>query len=333
MKKRILMTIGFFLAIIFLVTACANGSGKAPDPSQGGTEQVTPGEKKFRIGVSLADMRHPFFVKQGEGCQDAAEKYGYEIDIFSGDDDPAKQGAQVEEFVTKGVDLIVLCPCVQDGLVPFVKKANEANIPVIILNRLLGDGAESVTYVGADDFFGGQVQAGIIGDGLNGKGNVVLVQGTLGSSPQVNRQAGLESGLATNFPDIEIVDRFPSDFDKAKAMTITQDVLTKYPEGTLDAIVAQCSETAMGVMEVVVAAGRTDVKVVGFDNPSYVRDAIAEGKMFGTVLQDPYLQAMLAMDMVWMHLAGHAAHVPSPRFTTPLTPVTIENADTSPPSW
>ena len=292
----------------------------------------TKPQKEWFVGVILADLRHPFWGNEENACVDAGEKYGFKVEVLGSDEDPVKQVAQVEDFITKDVDMILLSPVIKGALVFVVKKANKVGIPVMILNRHLGEGADTICYVGADDYDGGKKQAEIIAEAIGEQGNVVLLQGILGSSPQIYRQKGLGDSISANYPDIKVI-KVPCDFDKAKAIAAVQDILVKYPKGEIKGIVSQDSEMAMGAALVLEERNRTEIKIVAFDNPSYVKEAIAEGRLFGTVLQDPYLQAMIAMDAVWLYLSGYGDHIPKPVYTTPLVKVTKNNVNETPTAW
>ena len=286
------------------------------------------------VGASLPEFKHNFFAAQMQAILDAGKKYGFKVEVRDGENDPAKQSAIIDEFIVKKVDCILLCPIVKGALVAAVKKANQAGIPVMILNRMLGDGADTIAYVGADDYTGGLVQGELIVDAIGKKGAIILLQGNLGSSPQVNREKGLVDYLNA-YPDIKIIHKYPCDFDRSKALAAVQDALLKYPKGQIDAIVSQDSEMCMTALQAIKAAGRDELvgKIVAFDYPSYVKENILNGNFFGTVLQDPYQQAMIGMDAVWFYLSGNEGHIPKPVFFTPLPKVNKQNAEGYPPSW
>ena len=188
--------------------------------------------------------------------------------------------------------------------------------------------------MGANDYTGGLVQGELIVDAIGKKGKVILLQGNLGSSPQVQREKGAEDYLA-GYPDIKIVAKYPCEFDRGKALAATQDALVRFPKGQLDAIISQDSEMCMTALQAVKAAGRDELigKIVAFDYPSYVKENILNGSFAGTVLQDPYQQAMISMDAVWLYLAGRGNHIPKPNYFTPLPKVNKGNAQGYPPSW
>ena len=329
-KKLIMVSITLFFAFGLCHSAMAEQSGVI------WKNGIKKPQSEWFVGATLPEFKHNFFAAQMQAILDAGKKYGFKVEVRDGENDPAKQSAIIDEFIVKKVDCILLCPIVKGALVAAVRRANNAGIPVMILNRTLGEGAESIAYVGANDYTGGLVQGELVLEALGGatKGSVILLQGNLGASPQINREKGLEDYLAA-YPDIKIIRKYPCDFDRSKALAATQDALMKYPKGKIDVIVSQDSEMCMTALQAVNAAGRDELvgKIIAFDYPSYVKEKILDGNFTGTVLQDPYQQAMIGMDAVWFYLSGNEGHIPKPNFFTPLPKVMKGNAEGFPPSW
>ncbi len=161
------------------------------------------------------------------------------VDIRSGNGDIGTEVAVVQQFITEGVDLILVSPSDAQGIVPVIQQANEAGIPVIEVNSTVGEGAEIVTYVGADDFEFGQMQGELLKQALPEGGKVGYILGHLGVSAQILRKDGLDGrapgrrrasrSSRSSRPTGTTPRRWPS----------TQDWLNKYPEGELDAIIDQ----------------------------------------------------------------------------------------------
>jgi ribose transport system substrate-binding protein len=188
-----------------------------------------------------------------------------------------------------------------------------------------------VTYVGADDVEFGRLQARLLNQVFgDNPAKIGYVQGITGTSPQILRQQGFDEVLA-EFPQYEIVGTVTDDFDPAKALTVTQDLLTRFPEGELDVIVMQGPE---GVSSAQFARenGREEVKFILGDYPADVRQAIIDGYVTGTINQDPYPQAFEGMHMAWLYLNGREAEIPKPYYLE-LPIITIENAESVPPAW
>jgi ABC-type sugar transport system substrate-binding protein len=213
------------------------------------------------------------------------------------------------------VDLIILVPVQVDALNPAIDQARQAGIPVITANRRAGDTADVLTYVGVDNIVGGQLQGKMLVDMLGDSGRVFLCQGTLGSSSQIEREQGLVSYLAEHAPGITIVARQATNFDPSLAVTVTQNLLMAHPAGTLDAIVTQGPNDAVAVAETLINEGREELKgrVIGFDLPQNVVDAIASGLMYGSVVQDPIRISIVAVQLAYDLLTGaiYAADIPA----------------------
>lgn len=291
-------------------------------------------QSEWVVGVAMIEFKHPFWGGEIQACKDAAKKYGWKLDIRDCQGDDATQIAVIERFITKGVDLIILPAVHKASLVSAVRLANQAGIPVLTLNRgiLRGEGAKPVAYVGADDFKGGVIQGHMVVEITGGKGNIITLETRLGSGPQIDRHGGLES-VIQNY-DITIGALYPTHGDREKTLAAVQDALVKFPKGQLDAIVCHDSEMPMMALQAVKAAGRTELigKIIAFDYPQYTKDAILKGELYGSVLQDPYLQAMICNDAAWLWLSGHGDRIPDP-WHTPLVAVTKDNAAQYPASW
>lgn len=285
------------------------------------------------IGVTVAYLSVPFYAGFKQGLDDAARQYGFEYDLRDGKGDPATEIANIQNFIAEGVDLILLTP-MSDGTIPAIIQANEAGIPVIEVNNKAGfgsDAAEVVTYVGADDVEFGRLQARLLDQTFGGEPvKIGYVMGIPGTSPQILRAEGFKEVLA-DLPAYEIVAEVNDDFDSAKALAVTQDLLSRFPKGELDVIVMQGPE-GVAAADFARQNGREEVQFILGDYPADVRQAIMDGYVLGTINQDPYPQAYEGVHMAWLLLNGQEDAIPKPNFLA-LPIITIENAESTPPAW
>ena len=241
--------------------------------------------------------------------------------------------ANIQNFIAEGVDLILLTP-MSEGTIPAIVQANEAGVPVIEVNNRAGFGseeAEVVTYVGADDVEFGRLQGQLLDQTYGGDPvKIGYVMGIPGTSPQILRAQGFKEELA-NHPEYEIVAEVNDDFDSAKALAVTQDLLSRFPEGELDVIVMQGPE-GVAAADFARQNGREEVQFILGDYPADVRQAIMDGYVLGTINQDPYPQAYEAMHMASLYLNGQEGEIPKPYFLE-LPIITIDNAEATPPAW
>jgi ribose transport system substrate-binding protein len=289
---------------------------------------VSSGSTSYVIGSTIPTFNHPFFVAMRKGLEEEASAQGASISVVDGKNDAQAQLSAIDTFAVKKVNALILCPTETKTLVPGVEKANQAKIPVITVNRVV-DGGEVVTYVGADDKEGGKLQGQAVLEALPKGGKIVLLQGIIGSSPQRDREAGLEEALKGK-TGYQIVQRTPYDFDRTKGVSAMETVLLKFPKGTIDAVVAQSDDGALAAADVCAQKGRSELKIIGFNGESDAFKYIDEGKIYATVLQDAETQGREAVKATIKHLKGEK--VSSPQIT-PLYLVDKKNLKEHKPAW
>jgi ABC-type sugar transport system substrate-binding protein len=313
------------------LSACNGGSSSSTENSTAPSAN-TPAQgssaTSYTLGSTIPTFNHPFFVAMRKGLEEEAQAQGATINVVDGKNDAQTQLSAIDTFAVKKVNAIILCPTETKTLVPGVEKANQAKIPVITVNRIV-DGGEVVTYVGADDKDGGKLQGEAVLEALPKGGKIVLLQGIIGSSPQRDREAGLEEALKGK-PGYQIVQRTPYDFDRTKGVSAMETVLLKFPKGSIDAVVAQSDDGALAAADVCAQKGRTELKIIGFNGESDAFKYIDEGKIYATVLQDAETQGREAVKATIQHLKGES--VPNPQIT-PLFLVTKKNLKKHKPAW
>ena len=297
------------------------------------SENPTPAHANKKIGVSVAYLSVPFYANFKTGLEDGAKQFGFTYDLKDGNGgDVPTELANLQNFIAQKKDLILLTPS-GDGIIPGIKLVNDAQVPLIEVNNKAGFGRKEVnvlTYVGADDVEFGRLQGKLLDQAFGGKkARVAYVMGFAGTSPQILRAKGWDEFRAKN-PQYEEVARVTDDFNDAKSLAVVQDLLSRFPKGQLDAIILQGPEVS-GV-DYAVRNGRDEITFIVGDYPQNVRQLIYDGKIFGTVDQDPYPQAYNAMKMAWQHFNGKDADIPKPYFL-PLPLVTKENAEKTPAAW
>jgi ABC-type sugar transport system substrate-binding protein len=316
----------------FAPAALADKLSCAPVQHMKQTSDTPPANKT--IGVSVAYLKVPFYANYKTGLEDGAKQFGFTYDLVDGNSgDVATELANLQNFIAQKKDLILLTPS-GAGIIPGIKQVNDAKIPLIEVNNRAGfgqSGVDVLTYVGADDVEFGRLQGELLDQAFGGKkARVAYVMGFAGTSPQILRAKGWDAFRAKN-PQYEEVARVTDDFDAAKALAVVQDLLSRFPKGQLDAIILQGPEAGAAV-DFATRSGRDEIKFIVGDYDQNVRQLIYDGKIFGTVDQDPYPQAYNAMKMAWLHFNGKDADIPKPDFL-PLPLVTKENAEKTPAAW
>lgn len=274
------------LAVLAALTGCAN-TRFADDGGGGGTT----------VALSVSTLNNPFFVALRDGAQEAAKKNDVELVVTDAQNDAAKQQNDIQSFVTRDVDAILVNPVDSAAVVPAVKAANEADIPVVALDRG-SEGGSVATTIASDNVTGGRMAAEFLAEQV-GSGEVLSLEGIPGTDVARDRGDGFTQGMA-DASGVEVVASQPADFDRAEGLNVTENLLQSHP--SVSGIFAQNDEMALGALKALGSrAGK--VTVVGFDGTPEALAAVADGRMAGTVAQQPDLigsrgvaQALAAVD-------------------------------------
>lgn len=247
------------------------------------------GEKKYVIGLSQGTMNHPFRIAMVEENIAYAKENYPEFDVIAtdGQNDSATQSQNVEDLLARGIDLLIISPLTSDALTPVCEKAMAQGIPVVTLDRNVE--TEVTCFIGAENKPMGAASADKLAEALEGKGNIIEVQGTAGASATIDRHDGFAEQLAAKYPDMEIIATQYCDYLRENAMSFMDDTLQRFGPGEIDAIYCHNDEMSMGVIEALKAAGRMDegILITGMDGAEEAFSEIEAGNMFFTVVY-PY---------------------------------------------
>lgn len=318
------------LAVLLSATAATAlllGGCSAP----GSDAAASGGDDQFVLGVSEVSTEIPFLATLDASITERAEELGMKTTILNGESDIAKQIANIRTLISQKVDAILVICGDPTAPVGAINEAVEAGIPVFAVNAALDEAADVVTYVGSSDYDYGVAQGELLKTALPDGGDVAVILGLLGGVPQVQRLEGLKDALADR-DDITIVDQPSDDFDNQKNLAVVQDLLSKYPEGSLDAIVAQGPQVYVGA-NYALEEGRDDVLFIAGDYPTQIQEAIESGAVYGTVDQSPVTQGETAAEYAYNWLTGEKDKIETPQFLVPLPAVTQDNVADNPSSW
>lgn len=290
---------------VALTVGLMAGCSSAPKASEPAAE--APAAEAKKVGLVLSTLNNPFFVTLKEGAEAKAKELGIELIVLDSQNDPAKDMANVEDLITKGVSLILLNPTDSDAVVNAVKAANDAKIPVITLDRA-ANGGEVVSHVASDNIAGGKMAADFVNEKLAGKGNVIELQGIAGTSAARDRGQGFNEQLAT-YAGLKVVAAQPADFDRTKGLTVMENLLQAQPD--VQAVFAHNDEMALGALQAIEASGKSII-VVGFDAIDDAVQAVKDGKMAATVAQQPELIGVLGVETADKVLKGETVEASIP---------------------
>jgi len=283
--------------VLSLLISCGT-SNEQSEQTQSDTQQ----EVKLTIGVSLLTRTHPFYQDLEEGLKNAAAADGYELLVTAGEFDVAHQKDQINDFIVRKVDAIVVSPCDSRSIGTAVKAANDAGIPVFTVDiACLAEGVSVVSHIASDNVAGGALAAQAIADAIGGAGTVAIIDHPEVESV-IQRVHGFEQELAQH-TGIKIAAKLSGHGVKDQAFRTAEDILQANPD--LSAIFGINDDSALGALAAVEKAGKTDrVKIVGFDAVPEAREAIKAGRIFADVIQQPRVIGQKAIEAIHSYFAG-----------------------------
>ncbi|MTI59172.1 MAG: substrate-binding domain-containing protein [Firmicutes bacterium] len=263
------------------------------------------------IGVSLLTREHQFYRDLEEGLKEKANKYGYELIVTSGDFDLAKQSSQLSDFISRGVDAIIVCPVDSRGIGSSIAQANDAGIPVFTADIAnLSDQGKVISHVASDNTQGGRVAGELMIAGLKEKVKLDSdnIQVAIINHPAItsvlDRVKGFKE-VMDKYENIEIVADIPAWGQRANAMAVMEDLLIRIPG--LDGVFGINDDSALGAVAALEGAGIiNDVVVIGYDATPEAREAIANGKIYGDAMQNPKVIGETTIDAINKHFNGQS---------------------------
>lgn len=243
-----------------------------------------PAAEKIVIGFSQATMNSTWRVAMLEGNQKyAAEHYPeVELVVTDGQNKAGKQISDVKSLMTRGIKVLIISPVQAEPLTSVVEEVMRANIPVVTLDREVN--TKVTCHIGAPNRPIGVAAGEFIIEKLNGTGNVIEIEGTVGASATTDRHEGFRDALRLA-PRIKVVaDQF-CDYLRNPAMKFVEDTLKRFGPGQVQAIYAHDDAMALGAVEVVEAAGRSrEITIVGIDGENRAFQAVKDGKLAATFI-------------------------------------------------
>lgn len=273
-------------AALLILPACNRASDSGP------TKPV--------VGVTLLTQTHAFFKELEDGLREAAAEKNLELVVVACEMDPAKQAAQIEDFVAQRVAAILAAPCDSDAIGPHLSGPERAGIPVFTADIAARSG-KVVSHVASDNVQGGRLAAQALAQLVGGQGKVLVIDHPTVASVQ-DRVRGFDEEMRKH-PGITIVGRPSADGQRARAMAVMEDMLQANRD--LKGVFGINDDSALGATAVLEAAGRRDVVVVGYDATPEAQDAIRKGgPLKADVVQYPKKIGRTAIEMIAKHLAG-----------------------------
>ena len=251
-------------------------------------------QKTKTIGVSLLTRGHIFYRDLEEGLKSEADKNGYDLIITSAEWDLGKQISQVEDFISRKVDAIIVCPVDSKGIGSGIAEANKAGIPVFTADIAAEEG-KVVSHIASDNVQGGKLAGGYLAKLLNGKGNVAIINQPAITSV-LDRVAGFKEAI-NKYPGITIVADVNGQGVRDRSLQVTADVLQANPK--LTGIFGINDDSALGALDAVNQFNRKGVFIIGYDATPPAVDAILKNSpLKADVVQYPKKIGIKTIDVI-----------------------------------
>jgi ribose transport system substrate-binding protein len=287
------------------------------------SDSVEEKKNKIKIAVIPKGSTHVFWRAVHAGAAKAAQEEDVEI-IWQGpqkEDDRQMQIQVVQNFVSRGVDGILLAPLDDRSLVPPVKAALRRDIPVIIFDSDL-QSDEYASFVATNNLEGGKLCAQRLAEVMGGKGKVILLRYAEGSASTAEREAGFLEGLKQFGPGIELISSNQyAGATMEKAFQVSQNLLNRY--GQVEGIFCANETSTQGMLRALQTSGKAGkVKFVGFDSNDVLINAVQKGEIHGLAVQDPFNMGYLGVKTTAAYIRGEKFEK---RIDTGVTMVVPEN--------
>lgn len=236
-----------------------------------------------KLGFLPPAMTSPFYASCIEGATPVADALGYELVVMApeSEDDYAAQTSMMEDFITQGVKGIAVCGINLDALIPAIKKANEAGIPVVMFNTITElEGVDVYAYSGYNQYNGGAKIADWVNAQTDGKAVVAIIEG-LPSDYTTQRMGGFVDRCAEAYPEITVVATQPGDWVREKGMNAAMDMIQAHPE--ISVIYGLSDEMALGAVQACKQLNRTDIICVGLDGNPNAFESVKAGELTATL--------------------------------------------------
>jgi len=252
------------------------------------------------IGVTLLTRGHLFYRDLEAGLQDEAAKHGYKLVVTAAEFDLGKQAGQIEDFVARKVDAIVVCPVDSRGVGPAIGKANAAGIPVFTADIAAQEG-QVVSHVASDNVAGGRLAGEFLAKALGEKGSVAII-GQPAITSVLDRVAGFKEAIA-RFPQMTIVAEANGQGVRDRSLEAASDVMQAHPD--LAGLFGINDDSALGALDAARQLNRPDIAIVGYDATPPAVDAIRKGtQLKADVVQFPKKIGAATIASIEAHFAG-----------------------------
>jgi len=228
-----------------------------------------------------------------QAFKDYANEIGVRTIVLDAQGDPARQMSQIQNLTTQKVDALIVWPTNAKAVVAQVCRAKRAGIPVMVTDTPIDETGEGCidSFVGVDRDKQGLLAGEMLIEAMQGKGNVVVINGLPGYLASTYRERGFMTAIS-GYPDMKVIDAQPADWNREKAQRLMENYITKYGSA-INGVFASDDNMGAGALAAIRAAGFKpgEIKIVGATLFAAGYDAIKTGEYVGSVFQSPHIGA------------------------------------------
>jgi ribose transport system substrate-binding protein len=315
------------LLIFCLLTAFACSR---PEKSTVESELSGATSDRPQIALIMKSLANEFFVTMADGAREHQishdSQYRLIVNGIKNETDLAQQVALIDQMIAAGVDAIVIAPADSKALIPALARAAAGGIVIVnIDNRLdgeiLSEYGLSIPFVGPDNFLGAEEVGRYLAANMNAGQEVAILEGVPTAFNSQQRTAGFLKAMTDG--GLKVVAQQSAQWDQTQAVTVTSGILVRHPG--LAAILCANDSMALGAVAAVTQAGKNgQIRIIGFDNISAVRDLIRNKKVLATVDQHADLLAVYGIEYALEALSNGAVMADKPTPVDLVTASTIE---------
>jgi len=258
--------------------------------------------KKLTIGLAVANLNADFFNQIKQSVEAAAKKKGVTVITVDAQGDGALQVTQIQQLITRKVDALIYIPAGATAAGVPVKAAKAAGIPVVAVDRNPPD-APGDTFIATDSVAAARMLGEHVIKLTGGKGAIGVIQGQLGTTPELDRDQGFSEAIA-KAPGLKVVAKLPSTtWGQDEGFKISQGMLQRDPKITV--FFGRADALALGAVQAVRVAGLNHkIIVVGFDGDVAGLKAVKSGVLDATMTQRTQAMGRLSLDAALDLIAG-----------------------------
>ena len=295
-SKKGYLIFSMIMVFAMILAACGGGTETATPIEPVATEAQPPAAEGNMVCVIVPPVENPFFGAMQEIAANKAEELGYTTLRLNHGDDANKQMELFESCIAQGAKAIILDNAGADATVAAVQKAKDAGIPTFLVDREITAEGVAVAQIVSNNYQGATILAEYFAQQMGEEGKYVELTGRDTDTNAHIRSQGYHDVL-DKLPNMEMVAQQTANWSQTEALTVMESILQANPE--IKGVICGNDTMALGAQAALLAAGRSDVIVVGFDGSDDAIQSIGKGELKATSLQpvaEMAIQAALQAD-------------------------------------